>query len=42
MSYTIKIKEEMSRIDSTKSEMIAELSGFVRNNAHLKNNNLLV
>lgn len=40
MSYTIKIKEEMSRIDSTKSEMIAELSGFVRNNAHLKNNNL--
>ena len=40
MSYTIKIKEEMSRIDSTKSEMIAELSGFIRNNAHLKDNNL--
>lgn len=40
MSYTIKIKEEMSRIDSTKSEMIAELSGFIRNNAHLKNSTL--
>ena len=33
MSYTVTIKEEISHIKSTKSEMIAELSGFVRNNA---------
>lgn len=33
MSYTVTIKEEISTIKSTKSEMIAELSGFVRNNA---------
>lgn len=33
MSYTVKIKEEISNIKSTKSEMIAELAGFVRNNA---------
>ena len=33
MSYTVRIKEEISQIESTKPEMIAELSGFVRNNA---------
>lgn len=33
MSYTVRIKEEISHIESTKPEMIAELSGFVRNNA---------
>ena len=33
MSYTVTIKEEISHIESTKPEMIAELSGFVRNNA---------
>ena len=33
MSFTVTIKEEISNIESTKSEMIAELSGFVRNNA---------
>ena len=33
MSYTVRIKEEISKIESTKPEMIAELSGFVRNNA---------
>jgi len=37
MSYTIKIKEEISKIESTKSEMIAELSGFIRNNGHIHN-----
>lgn len=40
MSYTIKIKEELSKIKSTKSEMIAELSGFIRNNGYIKENNL--
>ena len=32
MSFTTTIKEEISRIDNTKSESIAELSGFLRNN----------
>ncbi len=32
MSYTIKIKEEISEIEKTKSETIAELSGYIRNN----------
>lgn len=33
MSYTTKIKEEISEISNTKSEIIAELAGFIRNNA---------
>lgn len=32
MSFTIKIKQEISNIKSTKSEMIAELSAYVKNN----------
>ena len=32
MSYTIKIKEEISEIEKTKSETMAELSGYIRNN----------
>lgn len=40
MSYTIKIKEEISNLDVTKSEMIAELSGFIRNNGVLHDNGL--
>ena len=40
MSYTIDIKEEISKIKSTKSEMIAELSGFVRNNGTIEDNEL--
>ena len=32
MSYTVKIKEEISTKESTKSELIAELSGYIRNN----------
>ena len=33
MSYTTKIKEEILTIQNTKSETIAELAGFIRNNA---------
>ena len=33
MSYTTKIKEEISSINNTESEIIAELAGFIRNNA---------
>ena len=32
MSFTTTIKEELCRIDNTKSESISELSGFLRNN----------
>ena len=34
MSFTSKIKEEISSIKNTKSETIAELSGFIRNNGY--------
>ena len=30
--------KEISKIESTKSEMIAELSGFIRNNGNINNN----
>ena len=40
MSYTIEIKKEISEIKGTNSEMIAELSGFIRNYAYLNNNTL--
>ncbi len=32
MSFTVKIKEEISKIKSTRSEIIAELSAYIRNN----------
>ena len=35
MSYTTKIKNEVIKITSTKSETIALLSGFVRNNGYI-------
>ncbi len=40
MSYTITIKEEISTIKSTKSELIAELSGYIRNNATLSSDKI--
>ena len=40
MSYTTSIKEEISQIKTTKSESIAELSGFIRNNANYYNGTL--
>lgn len=40
MSYTTKIKDEISKIENTKSETIAELSGFIRNNGNIENNTL--
>lgn len=42
MSYTIEIKEEISTLKSTNSEIIAELSGFIRNNAYISNNTLFL
>ena len=42
MSFTTKIKDEISGINGTKSEIIAELSGFVRNNGYIKNDALFL
>ncbi len=42
MSYTVKIKEEISEINNTKPEMIAELSGFIRNNGIQKEQDLIL
>ncbi|MCI6108240.1 MAG: DNA-binding protein WhiA [bacterium] len=39
MSYTTDIKEEISKNIGSKSEMIAELSGYIRNNGHKTENN---
>ncbi len=33
MSYTVTVKEEITKIQSSKSELIAELSAYIRNNA---------
>ena len=38
MSYTTKIKEEVLKISKEKSETIAELSGYIRNNGYINNN----
>ncbi|MBR2827708.1 MAG: DNA-binding protein WhiA [Bacilli bacterium] len=42
MSYTITIKEEISNIESTPSEIIAELSGYIRNNSIIEKNLLKI
>ncbi len=35
MSFTINIKKEISELKVTKSEAIAELSGYIRNNSNI-------
>ena len=40
MTFTIQIKEEISKIKSTKSETIAELSAYIKNNGHIKDNTI--
>lgn len=42
MSYTTRIKNEISTIENTRSETIAELSGFIRNNATIEDNSLFI
>lgn len=42
MSFTVQIKEEISHIDSTKSEKIAELSGYIRNNSNIVKNRIIM
>ena len=40
MSFTTKIKDEISKLEVDNSEYIAELSAFVRNNASIDNNKI--
>lgn len=40
MSFSTTTKNEITTLKNSKSESIAELSGFIRNNGYLKNNNL--
>lgn len=40
MSFTTTIKEELSRINNTKSESMAELAGFLRNNGSYTDNSI--
>ena len=40
MSYTTNIKEEIASINTTKSETIAELAGFIRNNGTIINDTI--
>ena len=40
ISFTVKVKNEISNLKNTKSESIALLSGFIRNNGYIKNNTL--
>ncbi len=40
MSFSTEIKNEISRIKSSKSEYIAELSGYARNNLKIKENEI--
>ena len=40
MSYTTKIKNEILDIEGLRSEVIAELSGFIRNNGEYSENTL--
>ena len=42
MSFTSKIKEEVSSITNTKSETIAELSGFIRNNGYFLDETMIL
>ena len=42
MSFTTNIKEEISNFKSSKSELIAELSGYIRNNGNRVDQNILM
>ena len=37
MSFSMDIKDEVTRLDSTKTELISELSAIVRNSASIDN-----
>ena len=40
MSYTVTVKEEISKLDNSPSEIIAELAGYIRNNSTIEKDTL--
>ena len=42
MTFTIQIKKEISKIKCVKSEMIAELSAYIKNGAHINSNAITI
>lgn len=42
MSFSVDIKNEVTRLDSTKEELISELSAIVRNSAIINNNDISI
>lgn len=42
MSFSVKTKEELSQLKNTSSELVAVLSGFVRNNGYIKDDKLII
>lgn len=42
MSFSTEIKNEIATLESTRSEYIAELSGYVRNNAQIKEKEIIL
>ncbi len=40
MSFTVKVKEEISTQNNTKSEMLAELSAYIKNNGNIENDKI--
>lgn len=42
MSFTVQIKEEISKRERTKSERLAGLSGYIRNNATISKNKIIM
>ena len=42
MSFSVDIKNEVTRLDSSKEELISELSAIVRNSADISNNKIII
>ncbi len=42
MSYTVTVKEEISKLENTRSESIAELAGYIRNNKTIESKELKI
>lgn len=42
MSFTVTVKEEISKHNSTRSEIIAELSAYIRNNGTIHDNKIIL
>ena len=42
MSFSVDIKNEVTRLDSSKEELISELSAIVRNSADISNKKIII